>query len=96
MNISTLQTQTPINSEKPINAELKKAADSVESFFMYQMLELTQPKQDEDNPFSGGHAETLYRSNMNEIMADKVTQAGSTGISTAIYTQLLQQQENGL
>ena len=83
-------TATPVPEKYE---KLQKAAQSVESFFLYQMLELTQPEQDPNNPFSGGHAETLFRGKMNEIMANEVAQTGATGISDSIYAELVKQQE---
>lgn len=75
------------------NPQLRKAADSVESFFLYQMLELSRPEMNEDSMFNGGYGEQMFRSTMNEITAEKMVQSGSTGISDAIYAQLIKNQE---
>ena len=89
MDIQATHT-TPQQAHNP---QLRKAAEGVENFFLYQMLELTQPKMDEDNPFNGGHAETLFRSTMNEITAKQMTESGGIGVADAVYAQLLKTQE---
>lgn len=88
-----IQSATTINTQQTHNPQLRKAAEGVENFFLYQMLELTQPKMDDDNPFNGGHAETLFRSTMNEITAKEMTESGGIGVADAIYAQLLKTQE---
>tara|TARA_R110000868_G_scaffold218576_2_gene469165 strand:- start:90493 stop:90834 length:342 start_codon:yes stop_codon:yes gene_type:complete len=68
-----------------------KAAHDFEAFFLYQMLELTDPGSVEG--FDGGHGEEMFRQVRNEHIADEMTKAGGVGIADTIYNQLLKIQE---
>ncbi|MFT7145121.1 MAG: flagellar protein FlgJ [Alphaproteobacteria bacterium] len=70
----------------------EKAAHDFESFFLYQMLELTDPGTAEG--FDGGKGEEMFRQIRNEHVADAMTKAGGIGIADTIYDQLLKIQEN--
>jgi len=88
------QTAKPAAELSEQQQNFKKAAESVESFFLYQMLELSQPKQDPNSPFNGGYGEQVFRSTMNEITAEKMSETGTVGIADSIYAQLIKQQES--
>lgn len=92
------QQQQPKPAEELTDQQkdFKKSAEAVESFFLYQMLELSQPKQDPNNPFYGGYGEQVFRSTMNEITADKMSETGTIGVADHIYDQLIKQQEGAL
>ena len=69
----------------------EKASHDFESFFLYQMLELTDPGTAEN--FNGGHAEEMFRHIQNEYVAEEMTKAGGVGLADTIYEQLIQLQE---
>jgi len=73
--------------------KMRKTADEFESFFMFQVLELMQPEISEDNEFTGGYAEEMFRHNLNEEISKAITERGGIGVSDMIYQQLLQYQE---
>ncbi|MEC8067194.1 MAG: rod-binding protein [Pseudomonadota bacterium] len=69
----------------------RTAANEFESFFLYQMLELTDPGVNED--FGGGHAEAAFKRIQHEHIAEEMTKAGGIGLSDTIYDQLIKLQE---
>lgn len=76
---------------KSLEEVARTAADDFESFFLYQMLELTDPGVNEE--FGGGHAEAAFKRIRHEHVADEITQSGGVGLSDTIYGQLLKLQE---
>lgn len=76
---------------KSAEEKAKVSADDFESFFLYQMLELTMPEVNEE--FGGGHAEAAFKRIQNEHIAAEMTKAGGVGLSDTIYNQLMQLQE---
>jgi Rod binding domain-containing protein len=85
-------------AEKPVaekrTEKLRETAEDFESFFLFQVLELMQPKGlGEDNILSGGFGEEMFRHNMNEEVAKIITKQGGIGIADQIYNELLKHQE---
>lgn len=76
---------------KSAEEKARTSADDFESFFLYQMIELTDPGVNEE--FGGGHAEAAFKKIQNEYIADEMTQAGGVGLSDTIYNQLMKLQE---
>ncbi|MAI07340.1 MAG: hypothetical protein CMF61_00130 [Magnetococcales bacterium] len=76
---------------KSAEEKARIAADDFESFFLYQMLELTDPGVNE--AFGGGQAEAAFKRIQNEYVADEMTKAGGVGLSDTIYNQLMKLQE---
>jgi len=72
-------------------ASAKQSAQEFESFFIYQMLELTMPETPED--FGGGFAEDSFRQLQNEFIADEMSKQESFGIGHHVYKQLMEKQE---
>lgn len=73
--------------------KMDKATQDFESFFVYSMLENMQSGIEVDDNFGGGHAETIFRSMLNEHIAAEVAQKSPFGISDAIQAELLKTQE---
>lgn len=71
--------------------KLKDKAKEFESFFIYQVVELMKP--DTDSEFDGGVGEDMFRHNLNEKIAESVTNSGGIGLTDTVYKQLLKQQE---
>ena len=72
---------------------LRRAAKELESVFMTQMLEHMSAGVSTAAPFGGGHAETLWRSTLNEHYAKAMSGRGGIGIADAIYRDMLRWQE---
>lgn len=71
--------------------KMKTKAKEFESFFIYQMMEMM--KTETNTEFDGGVGEEMFRHNLNEQMADSVTNSGGFGIADTVYKQLLTHQE---
>lgn len=75
-----------------IKAKMKEKSQEFESFYIYQFLELVQPKTD-NKVMNGGKGEEMFRHNLNEQLAKGITQSGGFGLSNMVYSALLQRQE---
>jgi peptidoglycan hydrolase FlgJ len=72
---------------------LRQAARELETVFMTQMLEHMNAGLSTAPPFGGGHAETMWRSTLNEHYAKAMAGRGGIGIADAIYRDMLRWQE---
>ncbi len=99
-----LQPQAPnlelvkrLGGEKTPKNVLRKTAEQFESFFLQTVLEsMTKTIGAEDALGNGGHAEKIWRSQMNEHFAEAITQSGGIGIADSVYKELIAlQEENG-
>lgn len=73
--------------------KMENAAKEFESFFVYQMLEQTQPEVDVNSPFSGGVAEKAFRPILNEHIAKEIVESGGVGLRETIIKQMNKYQE---
>ena len=77
---------------KTFNEKARETATEFESFFLYQMLELTDPGSPEG--FDGGHAEKAFKRILNENVADEIAKSNTgIGLADSIYDQLIKIQE---
>lgn len=83
------------NVPDAMKAKMKAKSQEFESFYIYQFLELMQPKQDEaaKKVMNGGPGEEMFRHNLNEQLAKNIAQGGGFGLSNMVYKELLQRQE---
>jgi Rod binding domain-containing protein len=75
------------------NGRLRVAADEYEAVFLSQMLETMTSGIKTDGPFSGGPAEGIYRSMLNQEYGKAIGKAGGIGIADAVYREMLRIQE---
>mgnify|MGYP001431441212 CR=1 FL=1 len=75
------------------NGRLRAAADEYEAVFLSQMLEAMTSGIKTDGPFSGGPAEGIYRSMLNQEYGKAIGKAGGGGIADAVYREMLRIQE---
>ena len=75
--------------------ELRAASEKFEAMFLSQLLNTMYDGMDEEknNPFSGGPAETTYRSMLNEQYAESIAKKGGIGLSDEIYKEMIKLQE---
>lgn len=71
----------------------RDAATEFESIFIAQMLEHMFQDVGQDNMFSGGHSESVYRSMLNTEYAGEITRRGGIGIADTVYREILKLQE---
>ena len=75
------------------DARAWQTAKEFETFFVSQMLEQLSAGIETDGPFSGGHAEKIYRSMMNGEYAKAVTPSGGIGLADTVYREIMALQE---
>lgn len=93
-NISNVATSNLTHQPNMTRQEkIEDVAKQFESFFVYSMLEQTQPEVDTDSPFSGGTAEQAFRPLLNEYMANEIVEAGGIGLKDTIANQINKYQE---
>lgn len=73
--------------------ELKSVAEEFESVFVQQFIDSLWSGLETPAPFGGGHAEGIYRSMLNEQMAQQMTAEGGFGLADQIYRELVGLQE---
>jgi peptidoglycan hydrolase FlgJ len=76
--------------------ETRETAEEFEQFFVAQMLEHMFSGIPTDGPFSGGHAENIFRSLLNTEYAKVIRETGGIGLADAVQREivLLQGKEN--
>ncbi len=75
------------------STRIEKAAAEFESFFTFQMLEHMSAGIKPPEVMGGGHAETIFKSMLNEKVAAEVTKAGGLGVAKVIEDQIKLYQE---
>ena len=73
--------------------EAREAAEAFESIFLAQVLDQMFRGIKTDGLFGGGFSEGLYRSMMNEQVANSISRSGGVGIADAVYREILSLQE---
>ena len=71
----------------------RQTAEEFEAFFISHMLEtMTVGLKPEDNPFGGGHAETMWQGLMNQEYGKIIAKQGDLGIADQVYDAMIQAQ----
>lgn len=71
----------------------KDAAEKFEAFYVKQFIDMTMPKPDSDNVFSGGIGEDMFRNELNQKMADGIAKQGGFGLADTVLKQMIAKQE---
>lgn len=74
-------------------AEAREVARQFESVFLGQLFEQMSMGLKTDGTFGGGPSEGIYRSYLNNAIADQVARNGGIGIADAVYREILKLQE---
>jgi Rod binding domain-containing protein len=99
MQINTINTNitsaNQVEKQQGLTNEekMQKAAKEFESFFVYQMLQETQPAVDLNSDFMGGEVEQTFRPILNQYLAEEITEAGGIGLQENIINQMKKYQE---
>ena len=94
MDINTQAQAIPVQQlNAPNLTAAQKAGKDFEAMFLHQMLEhMSQGVKTPEN-FGGGSAEGIFRSMMNEKIAQTVADSGGIGVAAAIENQIKIYQE---
>ncbi len=94
--LSVLGAPRPAQGAGPHGAaksEARQASEQFESIFLLQVLNSMYVGLSTDGPFGGGPSEELFRSMLNEEIANEISRSGGIGIGDAVYRELLHLQE---
>jgi len=78
--------------ENAKNSSLRKQCTEFESFLYNCMLKSMRKTVPEDGLFSGGNAENIYRSMLDQEYSQMMSKNVDSGLADALYDQLKQKQ----
>jgi len=85
--------QTDKRTEENIrNSKLREQCTEFESFLYNSMLKSMRNTVPEDGLFSGGNAEKIFTSMLDEEYSQMMSEKMNSGIADALYKQLMQKQ----
>jgi len=90
------QKPTPVteaNAKQMNQAQVRKAAEDVEAFFISMVFETMFSGIKTDGEFGGGQGEKVFRSMMIQEYGKATAKAGGFGIADAVQREMLQLQE---
>lgn len=90
-NVTTSSMRDLPNTTK--QQKMEKAAADFEAFYVFQMLQETQPEIDMDSDFSGGAVEQAFRPILNQYLAEEIVEAGGVGLKENILNQMKKYEE---
>ena len=93
MDINTTANALPVQQlaeKQPSTAgrNAKQIGQDFEALFVTQMLELMSQGVETPEVMGGGSAEGIYRSMMNEKIANEIAKSGGLGVAEAIENQV--------
>lgn len=75
---------------------MRAAAQEFEAVFIGQMTEAMFAGIKNEEPFGGGHAENMWRSQLSQEMGRSVAASGGIGIADSVYRSMVAQQESAV
>ena len=94
--ISVLGVSRPAQAKGSAGVEdsrARAASQQFESVFLLQMLNSMYAGISTEGPFGGGKNEAMFRSMLNEEIANEISKSGGIGIGESVYRELLRLQE---
>lgn len=89
MVVTPLNPQPPATAPDKTHADLKKATQSFESYFLHQMLQEMRKTVPKDTLLGDdAHQEEIFQDMMDQTMADSMSQRGDLGLGKMLYDQL--------
>lgn len=83
----------PPQANAPRDAEAWAAAQDFEAQFISTLFQSMYEGVGEDDPFSGGPGETMFRSMLVDQYGQQLAKSGGVGIADAVYREMLKMQE---
>ncbi|MBO42974.1 MAG: chemotactic signal-response protein chel [Rhodospirillaceae bacterium] len=84
---------TDANAKQMNQAQVRKAAEDVEAFFISMVYETMFSGIKADGLFGGGQGEKIFRSMMIQEYGKATAKAGGFGIANSVQREILQLQE---
>ncbi|MDA8138550.1 MAG: rod-binding protein [Desulfobacteraceae bacterium] len=83
-----------LGAKKPNTEQLLKACQDFEAIFVQQMMQQMRQTVPQNGLFSGGRAEEIYTSMMDDELSKTFAQGRGLGLSEMLYRQLSSLQES--
>ncbi|MEQ8268383.1 MAG: rod-binding protein [Parvibaculum sp.] len=80
-------------SGAPRDAKVWATAQDFEAQFVSTLFQSMYEGVGEDDPFSGGPGETMFRSMLVDQYGEQLAKSGGVGIADAVYREMLKMQE---
>ena len=88
----TGQGAAPTAAELAKRGQIADTAQKFEASFLSVMLNSMFEGVKQDEPFSGGQGEDMFKSFMSEAMAKQMTKAGGVGLASSVQREMLKLQ----
>ncbi len=92
---STGAAKPPVARAGMDMAEIKRAAEAFEAFYLAQALEPMFANTSPSEPFSGGPGEEMWRSLQIQEYGKALAQNGGIGLADSVVTEMVKMQERG-
>ncbi|ABS64164.1 hypothetical protein Plav_2555 [Parvibaculum lavamentivorans DS-1] len=89
----SVHTGKPAAKDEARDARIWETAQDFEAQFVSTLFQSMYEGVGEDDPFSGGPGETMFRSMLVDQYGRQMAQSGGIGIADAVYREMLQMQE---
>ncbi len=84
---------TPAKPMPKVDAKNAKTAEDFESVFLGQMTQLMMQSVQQDEQFSGGNGEEIFRGVLAEKLGAAMARRGGIGLAPAVLDQILKLQQ---
>ncbi|MET3722423.1 rod-binding protein [Sphingomonas elodea] len=84
---------TPAKPMPKVDAKNAKTAQEFESVFLGQMTQLMMQSVQQDEQFSGGNGEEIFRGVLAEKLGAAMARRGGIGLAPAVLDQILKLQQ---
>ncbi|SFK18254.1 Rod binding protein [Sphingomonas sp. NFR04] len=84
---------TPAKPMPKVDAKNAKTAEDFESVFLGQMTQLMMQSVQQDEQFSGGNGEEIFRGVLAEKLGVAMARRGGIGLAPAVLDQILKLQQ---
>jgi peptidoglycan hydrolase FlgJ len=84
---------TPAKPLPKVDAKNAKTAQEFESVFLGQMTQLMMQSVQQDEQFSGGNGEEIFRGMLAEKLGAAMARRGGIGLAPAVLDQILKLQQ---
>lgn len=74
-------------------ADIARTAEEFEAVFLGEMSKLMLESVEMGDPFSGGHAEQIFRGMLAEKLGGEIARRGGVGLAPAVMEQMIRMQE---
>lgn len=86
---------SPTAANAASNARVREAARQFEAVFVGQMAKLMLESVEQNEAFSGGHGEAMFRGVLAETLGGEIAKGPGIGLANRVMAELLRHQQGG-